>query len=319
MPLIDMPLEKLLTYQGSTPCPAGFDAYWDDALAEMKAVDPQVELIPASFQVPNAECFDLWYTGTGGARIHAKYLRPKHTVTPGPVIIEFHGYSMNCGDWQSKLSWVSQGFAIASMDCRGQGGLSEDAGGVKGGTLRGHIVRGLDDAPEKLLFRSIFLDAAQLAGIVLGFPEVDETRVGAIGGSQGGGLALACAALEPRIKRLAPTFPFLCDYKRVWDMDLAANAYEELKIYFRMFDPQHKREDEVFTRLGYIDVQNLAKRIQGEVLMGVGLMDTITPPSTYFAAYNKITAPKSYELYPDYGHENLPGFSDKVFQFMMAL
>ena len=148
-------------------------------------------------------------------------------------------------------------------------------------------------------------------------PEVDPDNVMAMGGSQGGGLTIACAALEPRIKKLAPVYPFLSDYKRVWEMDLAKGAYEELRTYFRMFDPQHKREEEIFTRLGYIDIQNLAPRIRGEVMMGVGLMDTICPPSTQFAAYNKITAPKRLEIYPDFGHEGLPDFADMTMQFFL--
>ena len=45
-----------------------------------------------------------------------------------------------------------------------------------------------------------------------------------MGGSQGGALALACAALEPRLKRIAPTNPFLCDYQRVWQIDLAQDT-----------------------------------------------------------------------------------------------
>src|SRR5205807_4691104 len=134
-------------------------------------------------------------------------------------------------------------------------------------THRGHIIRGLDDSPERLLFRQIYLDCAQLAGIVMGFPEVDPDRVGATGGSQGGGLTLACAALEPRIKRAAPVFPFLSDFRRIWEMDLATQAYEELRLFFRYFDPLHEREDEYFTRLGYIDNQHLAHRIRAEVLM----------------------------------------------------
>jgi cephalosporin-C deacetylase len=150
-------------------------------------------------------------------------------------------------------------------------------------------------------------------------PEVDAARVGAQGGSQGGALTLACAALEPRIRRAAPTYPFLCDYKRVWEMDQAKDAYAELRIFFRNFDPMHQRGDEWFTRLGYIDVQHLAPRIRGEVLMGVGLMDTVCPPSTQFAAYNKITAAKRLAIYPDFAHENLPGFNDAVFEFMGGL
>jgi cephalosporin-C deacetylase len=147
-------------------------------------------------------------------------------------------------------------------------------------------------------------------------PEVDETRVAATGGSQGGGLTLACAALEPRIKRAAPIFPFLCDYQRVWEIDQDVDWYQELRDWFRRFDPRHEREQAVFTQLGYIDVQHLAARIQGQVQMAVGLMDTICPPSTQFAAYNKITAPKSLVVYPDYGHEDLPDIHDKTFQFI---
>jgi cephalosporin-C deacetylase len=217
------------------------------------------------------------------------------------------------------LGWVGRGYAVAALDCRGQGGSSEDRGGVRGTTLRGHIVRGLDDDPSKLLFRQIFLDTAVLARIVMGFPEVDAARVGATGASQGGGLTLACAALVPEIKLAAPVYPFLTDYRRTWNMDLAVDAYEELRDYFRHFDPRHEREEEVFTRLGYIDVQHLASRIRGEVMMVIGLMDMICPPSTQFAAFNRITAPKRYVLYPDFGHETLPDSGDLIYEFMGGL
>lgn len=324
MPLtFDFSWEKLQSYAGINPRPADFDDFWGKGLAEMHALDPQVELRPADFQAPNAECFDLYFSGVGGARVHAKLLRPKNAPQPHPAVVMFHGYSGDSGDWGDKLSYVGQGFIVAALDCRGQGGLSEDNGQVSGNTHRGHIIRGLADAlngqPEKLLFRQIFLDTAQLAGLVMAMPEVDPQRVGATGGSQGGALTVACAALEPRIKRAAPTFPFLSDYKRVWQMDQAKDAYAELKEYFRHFDPRHEQEDKVFEMLGYVDIQHLADRIRGEIQWGIGLMDTICPPSTQFAAYNKVSSPKSMVVYPDFGHEGLPGLNDKHFQFLMGL
>ncbi|MCC9078446.1 acetylxylan esterase [Litorilinea aerophila] len=320
MPLLfDMPFEQLQTYQGTNPRPADHDTYWERALAEMRAVDPQVELVPAEFQVPFAHCFHLYFTGVGGARVHAKLLHPKDAPRPHPAVLMFHGYSGSSGDWSDKLGYVAAGYTVAALDCRGQGGLSQDPGGVAGWTLRGHIIRGLDDSPDKLLYRQIFLDTAQLACIVMEMPEVDPDRVGATGGSQGGGLTLACAALEPRIKLAAPVFPFLCDYQRVWHLELAKNAYAELEEYFRRFDPLHEREQEIFTKLGYIDVQHLAPRIQAEVMMATGFADRICPPSTQFAAYNKIRSKKSLRIYPDFGHENLPGNSDAIFQFLSRL
>ncbi len=337
--LVDMPLAELKTCTGRNPRPADFDAYWDRALAEMHSVEAKVELVPHDIGVSagesrgttfGAECFDLWFTGVRGARIHAQYVRPKAGRGSGtrhpqgvaerhPAVLQFHGYSGNAGEWTEKLRWTSLGFSVAAMDVRGQGGLSEDAGGVKGTTLRGHIIRGLDDQPDNLAFRHIYLDAAELAGIVMGMPEVDPARVGCTGGSQGGGLTIACAALEPRIRRAFPIYPFLCDYQRVWEMDLAKAAYEELSYWFRMFDPRHEREAEVFTRLGYIDNQHLAPRIRAEVRMAVGLMDTVCPPSTQFAAYNRMSCPKSMLLYPDFGHEGLPNVGDHAFAFLAGL
>ncbi len=324
MPLtFDFPFERLQTYSGINPRPADFDAYWDSALAEMQALDPQIELVPAEFQAPLAECFHLYFTGVGGARVHAKLLRPRNAAGKGPAVLMFHGYTGNAGDWSDKLGYAGQGFTVAALDCRGQGGLSEDSGGVRGNTQHGHIIRGLDEAlagaPQKLLYRQIFLDTAQLARIVMAMPGVDPERVGATGGSQGGALTVACAALEPRVRRAAPIFPFLSDYQRVWEMDLAKDAFSELKEYFRLFDPLHQNEARIFEALGYIDIQHLAPRIQGEILWPIGLMDTICPPSTQFAAYNKIRSPKSLLVYPDFGHEGLPLVNDRVYQFLLGL
>jgi cephalosporin-C deacetylase len=321
MPIVDLPLSELRQYRGLNPRPVDFDAYWTEALRELDTIDPQIELRLSTVIAPrHAECFDLFFTGVGGARVHAKYLRPRHRPGRLPALCLFHGYSMHSGDWTGKLAWVNEGFCVAALDCRGQGGLSEDPGGVRGNTLRGHIIRGLDDPdPRKLYYRQVFLDTAQLARIVMGFAEVDPARVGATGNSQGGALTLACAALEPRIQRAAPVHPFLCDYRRVWEMDLAKDAYEELRLYFRHFDPRHEREEAVFTKLGYIDCQHLAPRIRAETLMFTGLMDTICPPSTQFAAYNKITAPKDVVIYPDFTHEAMPGQLDRIFAFMQEL
>lgn len=318
MSRVDMKVKDLEQYMGTNPRPADFDAYWDKAIAEMKSVEPEVTMIKAEFQAPGAECYDMYFTGVGGARIHTQYLRPKNVTGKIPAVLLFHGYCGNCGDWYEKLAYALSGVAVFAMDVRGQGGKSEDVGGVKGNTAHGHIIRGLEEEnPEKLLYRSIFLDTAELAGIVMDMDFIDETRVYAKGGSQGGGLTIACTALEPRIAKAVMEEPFLCDYKRVWDMGLDMNAYSELREYFRLFDPRHERETEIFTKLGYIDGQHLASRIKAEVLMLTGLLDNVCPPSTQYAAYNKMTCKKRHLLYPDYYHETLAGVHDIAYNFFI--
>ena len=94
-------------------------------------------------------------------------------------------------------------------------------------------------------------------------------------------------------------------------------AYAELKTYFRYFDPRHEREDEIFYKLGYIDIQNIVKRIKAKVMMFTGLLDNVCPPSTQFASYNKITSPKQLKIYPDFGHETLPESDEIVISFFL--
>lgn len=319
MPILDKPLPELQQYRGTHPKPAGFDEYWQRAVLELDATPPSPVLEPTpDFHCRAAECFDLWFQGVGGARIYAKFLRPRGVFAPMPAILEFHGYSASSGEWSAKLKYVAEGFAVAALDCRGQGGRSEDVGGVKGNTLHGHIIRGLDEGPEKLLFRSIFLDTVQLARVVRSLEGIDGRRISVIGGSQGGALAVACAALDPGIHRCVSIYPFLSDFQRVWEMDMAKDAYGELREYFRRFDPLHERQEAVFHTLGFIDVHHLAPRVQAEVLMGLSLMDSICPPSTQFAVFNNLQCPKRALIYPDFGHEGLPGLPDEAFQFLVT-
>lgn len=320
MPCVDMPLEQLKEYKGRNPRPADFDEFWDASLAEMNAIDPKADFKPFA-GVPSkiADFFELTFTSTKGARIYAKFAKPKEICGKAPAVLLFHGLSGDSGEWASLLKYVSEGFVVASMDCRGQGGKSEDVGGTLGTTHSTQFVRGLDGDPKDLHCRDLFLDTAMLARIVMGLDFVDEARVGATGVSQGGALTVACAALVPSLKLCAPVYPYLSDYKRVFEMDLNKGAYEGLRYYFRHFDPTHAREDEIFTKLGYIDIQYLAPRIRAKVLMGTGLMDTTCPPSTQFAAYNKITSEKRVVIYPDYGHENLKGHGDIIFNFLSEL
>jgi cephalosporin-C deacetylase len=316
----DLPAGQLPGYRGRNPRPEDHTRYWAQALAELDAVDPAVSLVAHPHPAAGVECFDLAFTGVRGARLHAKYVRPRGAGSGRPAVLMFHGYGASSGDWFDKLPYAAQGYCVAALDVRGQGGTSQDAGVTDGTTLGGHIIRGLDDEPGNLLYRHIFLDCAQLARVVMAMPEVDAGRVGATGASQGGGLALACAALEPRVARLAPTYPFLTDYLRVWEMDLAnEGAYEQIGTYFRRHDPLHERADLIFEQLGYIDVQHLADRITAEVLFTVGMQDRVCPPSSQYATYNKIQSAKQLRIYPDFGHEPLPGQNDAVFAFMAGL
>ena len=318
MPVLDLPLSELKTYEGSSPCPSDIDLFWDKTITQMKAVDSNVTIRNAEFICDFARCYEMTFAGLGGSRIYCKVLKPLKLDKPTPALLKFHGYSANSGDWSDHLVHVAAGFTVAVLDCRGQGGKSQDLGGSVGNTLMGHIVRGIENGPDSLYYKYVFCDTAQMAGIVMDMDDVNEDQVFVTGGSQGGALSIACAALEPRVKKVFSIYPFLSDYKRVWHMDLDKNAYEGIRQYFRRFDPRHEQEARFFHNLGYIDIQNLAHRVKAEVIMATGLIDEICPPSTQFAVYNKLKGTKEMILYPDFGHEALPDINDLLLKSLMA-
>jgi cephalosporin-C deacetylase len=318
---IDMPLAQLKTYMGKSPKPNDFDEYWNRAMAELDQQPLEYELFPADMKTNYATCYHLYFTGVGGARVHCKFVKPANSEKPGPGLSFFHGYSVDSGEWIGLLPYAAGGFTVMALDCRGQGGLSEDNLIVKGPTLKGHIIRGISDPnPDHLYYRNVYLDTVQATRILMSMDSVDSERIGVFGMSQGGALAAVCAALEPKVKEAVVVYPFLSDFKRVWgEMDITNSAYEEIAYFFRALDPTHEREEEIFNKLGYLDIQNFAERINANTLMVVGLKDNICPPSTQFAAYNKIKASKDLLIYPEYGHEYLPYLGDKVFKTFLKL
>ncbi len=319
MPVVDMSLEQLRTYRGISPKPADFDAYWAEAMAEMHAVDAKAEVIPAGFKTPFADCFELYFTGVGGARIHGRMVRPK-TAEKTPLVLNFHGLGGQAPEWCAYLGWAAAGFTMVAMDCRGQHGLSEEVGSRLGSSQgNSYLTRGLIGGAKNLYYRSVYLDCAQIAELAMNFDWVDRSKVGVWGGSQGGGLTLVCAGLVKGINRIAPVFPYLCDFRRVWEMDLAVAAYHDIRDWLRVYDPRHEHVDEFFGTLGYIDAQFFAEKITAQVLMQTGLMDTCCPPSTQFAAFNRIAAEKEHLIYPDFGHEGLRGADELIYRFMLEM
>lgn len=320
MPVFEMPLDALRKYRGCSPKPADFDAYWEKALAECAETGLDYSLTRADFHAPGVECFDLLFAGVGGARIHCKFLKPEKTPEKIPGIAIFHGYMHHSGEWFERLPLVYAGNAVVVMECRGQGGISEDVYHGVGPTVFGHVIRGVrDEDPHKLYYRDIFLDAVKTIRILMSMDFVDEMRIATYGKSQGGGIALAAASLVPEVKLCAPIFPFLSDFRRVLDMDLNKNAYEGFYWLFKKCDPTHAHWDAYLERMGYIDIQNHVPRLNARVLWQTGLMDDLCPPSTQFAAYNKITAPKEMILYPEHTHELIYYANDAIFTFFNQL
>ncbi len=311
----ELAIQEWGTYQGSGVKPTDFDVYWEESKAEVEALGTDYCLQLIDFPSQIGEAYELTFRGVDDAKIVCQFVKPKR-LEKFPLIFQFHGYHCNSGDLVDKLPFVGEGFGIVAMDVRVQGGQSQDTLQTSGGTLKGHLIRGIEGGKENLFYRKVYQDIYQLIKIVQSMSDVEHENLYVSGVSQGGALALVCASLCPNIKKAFVQYPFLSDFREAYNLDVTQSAYEELAYWFHFRDPLHEKEEEVFDNLEYIDIQHFVPAIEADVLCGMGLEDHICHPKTQFAVYNNIQSPKQLLFYPEYGHEYLPKYNDLVFRIL---
>ena len=308
-------LSQFDDYHGVMGCPDDFDSFWERRMAEADLVQLSYELVPdASRTNGSCSCYDLWFKGMEGARLHARVLMPAQK-TP-PAVLQFHGYPGATRSWLEQASFVGMGCAVVALDCPGQGGPSQDVGGFMGSTVAGHLVAGLEGPAEGLYYVRLHQDIRIMCHIVRDCGLFDLDRVFVNGASQGGGLGVACCALNPDlVRRAAILYPFLSDFGAVMQLGADLIAYEGLRYHSRWLDPTGERQQEWLGKLAYVDTKNFAHMVRCEVLFGTGLADIVCPPQTQCAVYNELRCPKTRKLYPGRGHEEIQDFDDLLIRF----
>jgi cephalosporin-C deacetylase len=295
MPWFDLPLEQLREYRTETAEPPNLDLWWQQRLDEARAAarEPVLTRYEADLYAP-VEVYDAEFSGAGGDRIRAWYLRPAGAHGQTPVVVKFIGYGGGRGVPTEHALLPALGYSVFVMDTRGQGGRWTI--GATGPENSQVMTRGIG-RPEDYYFTRLFTDAAmavETASMLAGAP-----RVAVSGHSQGGGLALAAAALAPQVVAVCHAdAPFLCDIQR--GITLAPEApYTEVPEFLA----NHlELIPAALNTLRYVDCALLARRITARCLLSVGLMDTICPPSTVFAAYNEIISGKEISVHPFSDH-----------------
>ncbi|MER7742789.1 acetylxylan esterase [Streptomyces sp. NPDC096538] len=310
MPAFDLPPAELESHRPDVTEPADFDAFWKRTLDEAEdAGDAVVSAEPVDSGLRLTETWDVTFRGFAGDPVRAWFSRPARATAPLPAVVEFAGYGRGRGLPHERLTWVNAGYAHLLMDNRGQGdqyGCGGDTpdphAGAPGGP--GPAVRGLLD-PRDYHYRRLITDAVRAVDAVRALPGVDASRVAAVGNSQGGGLALAVAGLVPDLAAVLVTAPFLCGIRRALDLtDLP--PYGEISAYLAV----HRGAEEAAHRtLGHVEGISFARRAHAPAHFGVGLRDTVCPPSGTYAAFNRYAElsgdrpSKILHAYPYNGHE----------------
>ncbi|HFU3799944.1 TPA: acetylxylan esterase [Streptococcus suis] len=312
-----MSLQEMESYLGRQEVPTDFDQFWQSQLASLPDL-PDFELVEKEVGLEGVACSELTFIGQGGSKIFSKVIFPKKEEKI-PVLFYFHGYQGQGPDWSELLKYTAVGIGVVAMDVRGQAGRSQDLGCFEGITVKGQVIRGMVQGPNHLFYKDVYLDVYQLIRLVSGFEEVDANRLMSYGASQGGALALIAAALYPNLSKTVSIYPFLSDFKRVLELGNNSEAYDELFRYFKYSDPFHETESKMLDTLSYIDIKNFASMIKCPVAMVTGLEDSVCPPSTQFAVYNRLQVEKQMKILPDYGHDAMHvQVNDFAFDYLLG-
>lgn len=308
--LFDLPLEQLKKYQPARNEPADFDAFWKRTLEEARSHPLSARFTPVDTGLKLVECHDVVFSGFGGQQIKGWFVLPAQRKGKLPCVVEYIGYGGGRSLPHQWLLWANAGYAHFVMDTRGQGSVwstgdtpdPEQEGGNP--QIPGFMTRGVLN-PDTYYYRRVFTDAVRAVEAARAHPEVDGGRVAVSGGSQGGGITLAVSGLVPDVALSLPDVPFLCDFKRAVNL-IDNDPYNEIARFCR----RHRNHIEtVFKTLSYFDGVNFAVRAKAEALFSVGLMDTICPPSTVFAAYNHYSgASKDIRIWEYNNHEGGEAF-----------
>ena len=285
-------------FKTSVAKPPDFDQYWADNLAAAESVPLNPRLEPVEMRsTPDIEVFEARYDSYGGLEIAGWYARPRNYSGKLPGYLFVPGYVS-----EPKLpnDLALRGYAAFSAAPRGK----LRSNGVFNPGYPGLLTHNMHDRTS-YGYRGFYMDAVRAFDFLAGLDEVDESRIGVQGGSQGGALTLLVSSLRAgRVAAASAGAPYLCSM-----MDSASLThsypYEEINDYLRSYP---EREEAVRATLDLHDIHNFVDRITCPIIVNIGLRDDVCPPETGYAVFDQIgSSDKKLYPYENCGHDSGSG------------
>ncbi len=266
--------------------PEDFDRFWSNVMDEVARLPlaPSLQHV-AQRSTDAVDVYDLHYTSLDNLRMAGWYCVPTANCgsPPYPALILSPGY---ISEPVVPKSLAKQGYAVLS--CAPRGKLRSNTSFNPG--YPGLLVRDVVDR-NTYGYRGFYADACRAMDFLVERPEVDSSRIGVHGGSQGGALSLVLAALRPRsVSCCAVGAPFMCG---IWDATRLTRSYpyEEINEFVRAHPGLVAQAENA---LAYFDVVNFAPMIRCPTLVHIGLADDICPPETRGPSTRHCRARNSY-------------------------
>ena len=263
-----------------------FDEFWNTTLAELSQIPLDVEWTPMpESSNDKRESFKVSYPSIDEGVAGGIVCIP---VAPGkyPVHIQYMGYGADVYPFDPSADTTRIDFLVS---VRGQGIFRESEGRW--------IDRGLA-SKEEFYYRGAFADVKRAVDFAASLEKADTERLIAYGESQGGAFAVVAAALDSRIRAIAPAVPFMGDFP-----DYGKIVWWPVHEVLEAADAEGIPHGQIYDLLSYFDVKNFAPRVKCPVYMSFGLQDPVCPPHTNFAIYNNFGSEEKHFLcVPSCGH-----------------
>lgn len=291
--------------------PKDFDQFWNEGKATLAkiALEPKLELLP-SYSTPNVDVYHVSFqtVGTGfsrTSRIYGILAVPKSKIANPkfPALLSVPGAGVR--PYRGLLGPAERGVITLQIGIHGlpvtfDTSVYDD---LRNGPLNRYMLYNLDDR-ETHYYRRVYLSVVRANDFLTSLPQYDGKNLGVIGGSQGGALAIATAALDGRVIALAASYPALSD--------MAGYTADRAGGWPHFFKEAKYRTKERIETAAYYDTVNFARRLKVPGIYSWGFNDEVCPPTSIYASYNVIPSPKSLLLGIELGHANSPEQGDGI-------
>ena len=297
--------------QPTIKTPPDFMAFWENEKAELAKIQlqPKLTLLPEKC-TDKVNVYHVSFRNFGNSRIFGMLCIPKKAGkypallhVPGAGIRPYSGDIANAEKGLVTLQIGIHGIPV-NLDPDVYTALSE-------GALKNYWTFNLDNK-ETNYYRRVYLGCVRAVDFLCQLPETDTTRIGINGGSQGGALSIITSTLDSRIKYLTAYYPALSDMTGY--LEGRAGGWPHL---FTGQNLAFQNKPDKIAALGYYDVVSFARNLKTPGYYSLGYNDEVCPPTSMFAAYNQIGAPKEIFVVPETGHWTYGEQNEKLNQWML--
>lgn len=278
--------------------PADFVAFWNKAKAEAAAIpmDAKMELLPEK-STATTDVFAVSFQNyQAGSRIYGMLSVPKK---PGkyPAILKVPGAGVR--GYGPDLSMAGKGFIVLQIGIHGIPLNMADSTykRLAETSLKGYPLFNSDNR-DTYYFKRVFMGCIRANDFLYSLAAFDGKNLAVAGGSQGGALTIVTAALDNRVKHMVAYFPGMCDHTGY--LSGRTGGWPQ---WLKNVDKVNKKQIETSR---YYDMVNFASLLRIPGFYSWGYNDETCPPTSSYAAYNNITAPKELYIVKESGHEYVP-------------